>query len=526
MGALLNDDYVTCVVQDGIGRIQVGHRNTPLEAFDLSPDGSVAPSLTPLSFAPSANVVCAVACPNSPNVALGYYYSGALLPSAGSTSRSAKAQADLNMPSGATPPSHDELNAILARLATIRPLDERMDPRRPPVAALQDDWRTRGDWLGRYGRYWACLTAMQGSDYFWGAGFDPVEFTAYIGPHHTPGDSIRYHVTWLYSDDPRVLEIPPVYLDSRLVKSLTTPEKGRRQAEHDDHGEAYASPYYDGPHVFYDIAFPPGVFILSVYDMNKEEHNLRCPYRDFPVIVHPGPSQIQVQQGLLPSDPAIILGRINHFWEGKYTRILVRGPSSITLEINRNYSFDAIVAGIMIDSDEEEPAPYFESEKRSRFGSSEQQNELQSRIAQYASNHGDYLAQFPTALNEWDAADRLLAVLEGLRSSNPQRWANESDEDYALLLRLYSQLAATEGMGHNGALLKSLGTSYFWSALYDKWESTQALRGLRTARSIEKSLRWDGTTQAYSGFGHQTVVEALAGRQIGTIGKTTGSDSQ
>jgi ABC-type uncharacterized transport system permease subunit len=24
------------------------------------------------------------------------------------------------------------------------------------VVALPDDWRTQGDWLGRYGRYWAC----------------------------------------------------------------------------------------------------------------------------------------------------------------------------------------------------------------------------------------------------------------------------------------------------------------------------------------------------------------------------------
>jgi hypothetical protein len=353
---------------------------------------------------------------------------------------------------------------------------------------------------------------MQGYDYFWGAGYDPISFFPYIGPHHMPGDSMRYHVTWLYSDDKKVLEIPPVYLDSRLVKGLTTPTRDRRQAEHDDHGEAYAPRYYDGPHIFYDFEIPRGLFVLSIYDVNKEEHNLRCPYRDFPVIVYRGPSRLGVQRGLLPTGPASIVGRINHFWEGKYTRLLIRGPSSFTLEINRNYSFDTIVAGLMVDSDEEEPAPYFESEQQSRTQMAKREDAIRTLVAQYDSDRAAYVDRFGTGQDDADAADKALSALEELRLLNPQQWAAESDDAYALLLRSYHERAEHTLADDVGkpALLRRLGTCYYWSGLFDKWEATQVARRLTTARAIEKSLRWSQTISGYSGLGYQTVVNALA----------------
>ena len=113
------------------------------------------------------------------------------------------------------------------------------DPRemQPKVVALDDDWRTEGDWLGRCGRYWACLCALFDpipQDYLWGAGWKPVNYNLTMGKAPDPTDSLRYHTEWRYTADPRVLEMPPTYLHSRVLKGYTTwggePEgdRGRR----------------------------------------------------------------------------------------------------------------------------------------------------------------------------------------------------------------------------------------------------------------------------------------------------------
>jgi hypothetical protein len=39
--------------------------------------------------------------------------------------------------------------------------------------------------------------------------------------------------------------------------------------------------------------------------------------------------------------------------------------------------------------------------------------------------------------------------------------------------------------------MAQVGTCSYELAMYPQWEQSQAARGLTTARSIEKSLRWD-----------------------------------
>ena len=126
-------------------------------------------------------------------------------------------------------PTLAQLNALLKETLAVAP-----DPLEltPHVAALADDWRTEGDWLGRYGRYWACLCACCSPyDYLWGAGWRPIEYHLGLGENHAPGDALRYWVHWKYTDDPRVLELPPTYLDSRIERGLTDRKHGRREAE-------------------------------------------------------------------------------------------------------------------------------------------------------------------------------------------------------------------------------------------------------------------------------------------------------
>jgi hypothetical protein len=51
--------------------------------------------------------------------------------------------------------------------------------------------------------------------------------------------------------------------------------------------------------------------------------------------------------------------RANDFYGGVYKRFLVRGPAKLTVQVNRNYSFNTILPGVMLDLVDELPPPYF-----------------------------------------------------------------------------------------------------------------------------------------------------------------------
>ncbi len=160
---------------------------------------------------------------------------------------------------------------VLEKLAAVPTLRQLA----PTVVRLPDDWRTQGDWLGRYGRYWACLCAICApQNYIQGAGPDEAALFSQDRPEPSRhGRPVCGHwVHWLYTSDRRSLEMPPTYFDSRVVKGLTTPDKNRRQAEWDDHGETYPQSL-DGPDIYCMLNIPASQFYLSLYDFNKDGHD-------------------------------------------------------------------------------------------------------------------------------------------------------------------------------------------------------------------------------------------------------------
>jgi hypothetical protein len=66
--------------------------------------------------------------------------------------------------------------------------------------------------------------------------------------------------------------------------------------------------------------------------------------------------------------PELALARASDFYGGVYKRFLVRGPAKLTVQVNRNYSFNTILAGVMLDLVDELPPPYYgrRSNKRKR----------------------------------------------------------------------------------------------------------------------------------------------------------------
>jgi hypothetical protein len=145
------------------------------------------------------------------------------------------------------------------------------------------------------------------------------------------------------------------------LKRLTTWDVYRRQSEMDDHGEEYLMTL-DGPHIYFTLRVPEGLFYLSLYDTNKDGHSGNNRWRDYRLSVRPH----AVGQPLnditgFEQQPELARARIRDFWGGVYKRFLVRGPREITIEVNRNYSYNTILAGVFLDLVDEQPPPYFRS---------------------------------------------------------------------------------------------------------------------------------------------------------------------
>jgi hypothetical protein len=358
---------------------------------------------------------------------------------------------------------------MLAELGRIQP-EKRNVKKLPLVIPLADDWRTRGDWLGRYGRYWACLCAIcSPKNYIWGAGPEKVEFASGIGPHRKIGDSLRYWVHWLYTKDSRALEMPPTYLHSRVLRGLTDWDVFRRQASFDDHSESYPATY-EGPHIYFDLKVPEGQYLLSLYWVNKDGHSMKNIRRDYNVSIRPGPARERIvslvkaqmknpeagmplrpQEGLkstkpLPKGasfevgPELAAGRVRDFWGGVYKRYLVQGPCDITVYIRRNSSFCTILSGVFLDLVDEQPLPYFHPLKEWRELESQREKRKAELLRQQkarGAEHEKYKILFTPGQTEAEVAEKLIEALDAVQLTNPAWWATNKRRFYTPLLRWY-----------------------------------------------------------------------------------------
>ena len=108
---------------------------------------------------------------------------------------------------------------------------------------LGEDWATKGDWVGRYGRQYSVLCAADSPLNHYVAFGMGYKVTGAIGPHHDGKNSLRHWVHWTKTDNP---------------SSLWDPCVGhRRQAEWDDNGESYR-PTYEGPDLWVAVEIPAG----------------------------------------------------------------------------------------------------------------------------------------------------------------------------------------------------------------------------------------------------------------------------
>jgi hypothetical protein len=485
------EDYLTCLAEDEFGGIWIGTRQKGYEVLDTHSAGGwlhqYGPPAEPGRGASYISALLPRPTVEGPPL-IGQYQGGLVEASAyfrrvGQTVPPVALEGNpaCPLPSPAKPPTAEELAGMLAKLRAIE-ANSPPSPQ-PLVVALPDDWRTQGDWLGRYGRYWACCCAIcSPHDYIWGAGKEPVPYFARIDPR-AKGDVIRYWVHWMYTEDHRSLEMPPTYLHSRVLRGETTWGRNRRQAEWDDHGEAYPLTY-EGPDEYCTLKVPAGLFFLSLYDFNKDGHTDVNRLRDYRVSIraHDASKPLYDTSGF-EAQPELAQARVRDFWGGVWKRFLVRGPVMITVRVERNYSLNAILAGVMLDLVDEQPEPYFNTSHGSHISFAHDghdglpTSQPDSAKAMTEADHGII-----------DAAGRLLMDLAVLRSHDPARWAAVVRQRYIGPLRYWraSGVPATDSVN-----TAQLGTCYYELALYPQWERCQVTCGLTTARDIEKSLRWD-----------------------------------
>ena len=275
--------------------------------------------------------------------------------------------------------------AISAALAGSSPASPEPSGR---VTVLPDDWVTQGQWPGRYGQRLWVMCGMSGrTDYIGQAyGFarrapgrgrtlkltplpKAIPYRVFIGAHCAEGDGLRAWIHWVTlpllpsrpgSGGPSKTaeKASPVgmrpWQGSDVPKVLINPVTGlRRQADYDDHAEAYRPWFFrQGPHIFVQLGVPDGPHTVSLYFMNKDGDQHVNRFRDYRLIVKEARPDYGKEPGWedgFDAAPELARTRVTDFYSGVYKRFLVIGPRRLVWKVDKGRSLNVILAGIFVD---------------------------------------------------------------------------------------------------------------------------------------------------------------------------------
>jgi hypothetical protein len=322
-GLLMSEDYVTALAEDGAGHLYIGHRQKGLGVFD---EVTVQGVPTPGAY---GGYVKALLPTSHGHLLIGTYGDGlTTMPCAPASSAATSAalsklsSAFAPLPAPAAPPTAAQLAAMLRRVKSLGAAPSGIE-----ATFLGEDWQTQGDEIGRYGRQYAVLCAMNHVI----TCTNRYAVTGVMGNHHDPGDGLRWWVTWMQTDTPR---------------SLYTPVAGvRRQAEWDDHGEAYPMTH-EGPDIWIALHLGEGDWHrVSLYFMNKDGQTADNRFRDYIVEVKPFRGTVAASDAA----PVLVRARVRDFWGGVYECFLLHSPGDYAIKIAKNGSLNTILSGVFID---------------------------------------------------------------------------------------------------------------------------------------------------------------------------------
>ena len=501
--AKLNEDWVSSLAEDAAGMIWIGHRQLSYEVLDPT-SGKIIHQPAPNKRGEAIEDVRAILPLNGLPPLIGYRDGLALATVCYVAAKPPAPPANAPLPSlpvASSAPNLEQLHVGLRKLLEVPYAADNQ----PAAIALESDCATRGAWLGRYGKYWCVLCNMRYPtnpwNYTWGAGEEAQDLPFRSGTAFRGKYSMYYYDHKGFTPNERTLELPPALLDVAIKDGKTTLDVDRREAEWNDGGWKPLSMELNGPNVTVAVKVPEGNFILSAYNHNKDGQKAKNRYRDFLTCVR--------KQDAFEFDaakPVLAHSRIKDFFGGEYQRFLVRGPGIFDVEIQRSHSHCAQVAGVMLDSlDDEAPFPY--------FGTLNYWNDLlKSRTAQRAQFAAAALKPMPEFVarkTEADAADAVFERLEELRLANPMWWASERRRFYTPLARWYTHALTQEPRNEASQhRLSRLGSCYYHMGLFKQWEDCRKLCGILTPRQIEKSVRAANGDE--NGDGQKGVLRVFA----------------
>ncbi len=247
-GAIPAEDWITAVQPDGM-RLWLGYRKSGVESIDLNRTGRWRPR--PMSNHPPRVLIRAILpLPGQAPLFAAYdgtsgglmtldYVPGASGPVPPAKGPAANA-APPNLPAPVPAPTLDDAKVLGARLA-------KMTQQIAPGEAyyLADDWRTEGDWIGRYGSGYAKLCGIgQNGDqeYPLQPGY---EVNIEDGPHHeaSAAGPVWYHTNETTDD----------------LRNLYDPTIGHRRDAEDNDLSYDTKTYpesYDGPGLWVRVTGP------------------------------------------------------------------------------------------------------------------------------------------------------------------------------------------------------------------------------------------------------------------------------
>ena len=220
----------------------------------------------------------------------------------------------------------------------------------PSVFYLRDDWETKGNWWGRYGKRLAVLCAAHGQYgdcIIYGGDPDRYKVIGQIGACNKNSDGLRRWVHWVETDN-----LNSLWLNSAGV---------RRQAEWDDHGEAYPI-NVNGPDLMVRIFVPPGMHDIAFYFFNKDCRHGKNVCRDYLIeatLYDKNKSVLSKKGGheypvIGKNDEIFARARVRDFYQGVYKVFRVRGGEEYLFSIKRQGSHNVILSGVFISGAREQ----------------------------------------------------------------------------------------------------------------------------------------------------------------------------
>ena len=192
------------------------------------------------------------------------------------------------------------------------------------------DYRTRGDWVGRYGDRLAWVYEQP-----WPREFarDPgAHFEVRLGPHAKTGGPYTY-IAFLGSDNPDVLYNPAI---------------GTRRMDEINDGTWQHNSYpfsWEGPGLWVSVEVPAGAHRVALYFYNNDGHNGLNRYRDYILQLKPWANDLEDAD----ASPDLARCRVSDFWAGVYASFAVPGPGKYWIKVARHRSHVAKFSAIFLD---------------------------------------------------------------------------------------------------------------------------------------------------------------------------------